>query len=94
MQPRSQGFSLEGGRGKSLGNEVGPDGTLRLECRLYLCFLDSIHLEYIMNVYSHTGHGNFGSVLKGEYTKGNGEKIPVAVKKLKSEEMNNPKVKC
>ncbi|XP_020610474.1 tyrosine-protein kinase SYK-like isoform X1 [Orbicella faveolata] len=37
------------------------------------------------------GHGNFGSVLKGEYTKGNGEKIPVAVKKLKSEEMNNPK---
>ena len=39
-----------------------------------------------------TGHGNFGSVLKGEYTKLNGEKIPVAVKKLKSEEMNNPKV--
>ena len=38
------------------------------------------------------GHGNFGSVLKGEYTKFNGEKIPVAVKKLKSEEMNNPKV--
>lgn len=37
------------------------------------------------------GHGNFGSVLKGEYTKLNGEKIPVAVKKLKSEEMNNPK---
>lgn len=37
------------------------------------------------------GHGNFGSVLKGEYTKQNGEKIPVAVKKLKSEEMNNPK---
>ena len=50
--------------------------------------------SFIMNVYSHTGHGNFGSVLKGEYTKGNGEKIPVAVKKLKSEEMNNPKVKC
>ena len=42
--------------------------------------------------FSCTGHGNFGSVLKGEYTKGNGEKIPVAVKKLKSEEMNNPKV--
>lgn len=38
------------------------------------------------------GHGNFGSVLKGEYIKQNGEKIPVAVKKLKSEEMNNPKV--
>lgn len=38
------------------------------------------------------GHGNFGSVLKGEYTKLNGEKIPVAVKKLKSEEMNYPKV--
>jgi len=37
------------------------------------------------------GHGNFGSVLKGEYTKFNGEKIPVAVKKLKSEEINNPK---
>lgn len=37
------------------------------------------------------GHGNFGSVLKGEYTKLNGEVIPVAVKKLKSEEMNNPK---
>lgn len=36
------------------------------------------------------GHGNFGSVLKGEYTKSNGEQIPVAVKKLKSEEMNNP----
>lgn len=47
-----------------------------------------------MNFYSWTGHGNFGSVLKGEYTKGDGEKIPVAVKKLKSEEMNNPKVKC
>ena len=43
--------------------------------------------------FSCTGHGNFGSVLKGEYTKGNGEKIPVAVKKLKSEEMNNPKVR-
>ncbi len=42
--------------------------------------------------FCHTGHGNFGSVLKGEYTKGNGETIPVAVKKLKSEEMNNPKV--
>ena len=41
-----------------------------------------------------SGHGNFGSVLKGEYTKSNGEKIPVAVKKLKSEEMNNPKVEC
>ena len=39
-----------------------------------------------------SGHGNFGSVLKGEYTKSDGEKIPVAVKKLKSEEMNNPKV--
>ena len=39
-----------------------------------------------------SGHGNFGSVLKGEYTKLNGEVIPVAVKKLKSEEMNNPKV--
>ncbi|KXJ16713.1 Tyrosine-protein kinase SYK [Exaiptasia diaphana] len=37
------------------------------------------------------GHGNFGSVLKGTYQMPNGEKIPVAVKRLKSEELNNPK---
>ncbi|XP_020913434.1 tyrosine-protein kinase SYK [Exaiptasia diaphana] len=38
------------------------------------------------------GHGNFGSVLKGTYQMPNGEKIPVAVKRLKSEELNNPKL--
>ena len=64
---------------------------------LIVCFhalLSCIHFElYNLDcLCSHTGHGNFGSVLKGEYTKGDGEKIPVAVKKLKSEEMNNPKV--
>ncbi|KAK3747566.1 hypothetical protein QZH41_015791 [Actinostola sp. cb2023] len=37
------------------------------------------------------GHGNFGSVLKGTYTLPNGDQIPVAVKRLKSEELNNPK---
>ena len=49
-------------------------------------------MELKLQIFCYPGHGNFGSVLKGEYTKGNGEMIPVAVKKLKSEEMNNPKV--
>lgn len=48
--------------------------------------------QHSIKIHSIIGHGNFGSVLKGEYTKPNGEKIPVAVKKLKSEEMNNPQV--
>ncbi|EDO31298.1 predicted protein, partial [Nematostella vectensis] len=37
------------------------------------------------------GHGNFGSVLKGTYKMPNGERIPVAVKSLKSDDINNPK---
>lgn len=37
------------------------------------------------------GHGNFGSVLKGDYKTDDGKKIPVAVKTLKDEDISSQK---
>ncbi len=39
-----------------------------------------------------SGHGNFGSVLKGVYSIANGKSLAVAVKTLKEEDIPNQKV--
>ena len=67
-------------------------GNFQSSTCLFIVITQVLVFQHSIKIHSIIGHGNFGSVLKGEYTKPNGEKIPVAVKKLKSEEMNNPQV--